>query len=1040
MTASDKRNHISAERSPRSMIALLAFAISACIFAEARAGDSQARALAGLRQAEEYAAKIGTPYAQGCAYARIAAAAAHVDVGFARRMAALIKDPWEAASALSQIARVMAHSNRESAASLFEEAIAVANRISNTFQRGHQLTLIARELLPVDLKRALEIIDDDANLETEAEVVGKAMLIDVDAALAWIDRTRPDNPNNLALMESVVEGLAQDNPEAALAAASQASSALRGTLEAARKSSPVYADRMERELTAMPFRPAIFVSLARQDPAAAASRLEKMVAGIRGNQNVRSFLEDRIDAVRSALAPLVSDPIGLAQAVKNPELRLDTIYDGAAALANTAPERAAAIMKEHADRRRTEAAILAIVNFNPLPSHARQWAGEVQSDFRRREVNAALERRTQETATGQADEMAAGDNLEMKVAALVNDAVTALDVSPAPARARRIDGPDPLRRRVEVLSPAASEPERAQETAADVHILSAKPDLIIASIGPKFRGKTLRVILDVGSHSPGRFIWENIKADGNGRIILRDDKYLQTSLRLQGYKNPEARLCTYDPTLPTPREMGFNCNATLPTFGSPTFILSWTASQLARDPQANFWVLLSGGRLRKYDSQFNYLYTLVSSLSGNILHIDFDGQGNLYALLPNRLIAKYSNSGVFLGVWEFSSGIEPGEVMNPSSMVLDRTRGFMYVADSELHRVQRYDLEFAYCPFRFNSYGWLGLEDLSYVHAESWSSTAPLRLDRPMALAPDGGDNILVQSHHYISRFSLLTGDLVPFGDYPVLGWGGSFHESSHSPNAAKPGHWEWVMLLGADSKNHVYAADFNTHLGEPNSFLQSRRVQEFDKNGNLVNILDCQLRITDKDGNAIVIQNVKTLAASGPAAKEDADKIWVIDGCGRVYESVGLASGGRSFLGPGGDKNNSQERFDLTTVRDRDFTVLERAGARKEATEGILQSSQSPDQRGGREASAETLIPDGGLSAWTCSRLGEPFIVFLFENKQRMKAEDYLVTYQTCPGTSGNANDYFRVKNISGRTWRGVSFRAEVSSFGGIPPSSLKR
>jgi sugar lactone lactonase YvrE len=78
-------------------------------------------------------------------------------------------------------------------------------------------------------------------------------------------------------------------------------------------------------------------------------------------------------------------------------------------------------------------------------------------------------------------------------------------------------------------------------------------------------------------------------------------------------------------------------------------------------------------------------------LFNQIAGMDADGEGNLYVVDANRRVQKFSATGEFLKSFG-SRGTHPGELETPSALGVD-PRGFVYVADTELARVEKYDLE-----------------------------------------------------------------------------------------------------------------------------------------------------------------------------------------------------------------------------------------------------------------------------------------------------------------------------------------------------------
>jgi hypothetical protein len=300
-------------------------------------------------------------------------------------------------------------------------------------------------------------------------------------------------------------------------------------------------------------------------------------------------------------------------------------------------------------------------------------------------------------------------------------------------------------------------------------------------------------------------------------------------------------------------------------------------------------------------------------------------------------------------------------------------------------------------------------------------------------LALDGKGNIYVSSHHFISKFSLATGEQRPFGLYPVLGWGGSFpiEESSHSSWAAQDGHWEWPWLVGIDKRGNIYVSDWS------NSYVPFYRIQKFDENGKFVATWDYVSGIVDREGHPVYLTSVFSIAMDTPSELDENDAhsespgsdgttLVVWEAGGRFYKSKDFRSGGRLYLGPG----YQGCQFDLTRVKEGRFAVAKQTGFVHKTVTGVLKTFSNVDPNGvpytfNVEAETNTVIPNGITSLWIPVRLGEPFRIRLLENTVEIPASDYALYIETQPGTFGTVYDYFRVVNQSGRTWTNVTFVA---------------
>lgn len=568
--------------------------------------------------------------------------------------------------------------------------------------------------------------------------------------------------------------------------------------------------------------------------------------------------------------------------------------------------------------------------------------------------------------------------------------------------------------------------------------LDKRPTQLIAQIGGLVQtGDLLTVTYNDGARN---FTWQNLPVSEDKRVLLRDDQYLLPSQRLQ-CPSDVSNLRIFDDLSKGSEYVGGNgmryrqaYGVPVQSFGGPGTTTSYWYTSLKRDVQGNFWA--SGAwapSISKYNNQFDFQFSI--ELGGGpfqqIQDYDTDGQGNLYVLssilsedfsvIVSQRISQYNTDGQLLQVWELPRGTQPGEFGDAAGLVIDQSAGYIYISDDELHRVQRFTLGLAVEPFTFNSWGWIGLEDLSFIHEEFYTPEHYGRLDRPTQLALDGNGHIYVNNHHFISKFSVATGEQLPFGQYPVLGWGGTFplEESSHSVWAGHDGHWEWQWLAGVDRRGNIYVSDWS------NSYVPFTRIQKFDANGQFVAKWDYLSGIVDREGRPVYLTSAFSIAMDTPWGT-DTTTLVAWESGGRFYKSEDFQSGGDLYLGPG----YQGCQFDLTRVKQTDLAVSKQTSFVHKAVTGTLTTFSNLDFNGvpytyNVEAETNTAIPDGMTSLWMPVRLGEPFQVRLLENAVEIPASDYALYIETQPGTFGTVHDYFRVVNQSGRTWTNVTFVA---------------
>jgi len=553
-----------------------------------------------------------------------------------------------------------------------------------------------------------------------------------------------------------------------------------------------------------------------------------------------------------------------------------------------------------------------------------------------------------------------------------------------------------------------------------VTIISGTPSALTVRLSPAQPGQLYRITYRDATH---RFVWENLSPDASGRVVLTDDRHLRPEYRLRC----DSRSSPADPVIfddlhkgPVVGRRRVPFGVPVSTFGGPGYLVPGV-SHLKRDEFGNFWLYLHHPpyALLKYDRKLEYQFALLTP--DEIIAFDTDTDGNLYLLHPGNWLSKHSPLGENLAAWELPAGRHPGEFISASGMVVDRAGGFIYLSDEQLGRVQRFSLDLELRPIPHIAWGWIGREDLGYTQAGEYDPDVMYyQLDRPRELALDKQANLYVSCEHYISKFELATGRQVPFGKYPVLGWGGSFTDSPFSRSAALDGHWQRHWLAGVDGAGNIYISD------RENEFLISLRLQVLAPDGTLLQCLDPEDDVRDESGQPVYVGAVAGLAAEGA-------RVWLVDAAGRVYagaaslagQAGGLRSGGRLFLGPGA----AGRQFDLRQIDGDRLEAETQPGRITHRSEGpVLAFASASRGTGNCEREGSPLLPNGDRSMWLPVRLGEPFRVTLYDDTgKEIPVADYLLEVEEKPGLFGTRYDYFRVTNRSGVPWRSARFVAET-------------
>jgi hypothetical protein len=566
-----------------------------------------------------------------------------------------------------------------------------------------------------------------------------------------------------------------------------------------------------------------------------------------------------------------------------------------------------------------------------------------------------------------------------------------------------------------VVEAGGAAPENSAP-AGDLKIIQAAPGELTVQLAD-FAPDSLYTIQ--ARSKAGDFTWENLKPQPGGIFQLRDDGHLQVAQRLRCSSRGMATDPAYFDDLSKGQEQGksrFPYGVPVSTFGGPGFLAS-APTWVERDGRGGFWIYqdLRPWRVVSFDENFHYRFTLV--FPHRLLALASDPQAKLYVLEEGNYLSCFDADGRPLHYWQLPEGHGKGEFIQASGLAIDPFNEGIYLADEKLGRVQSFDDTMSLRPLPMIPWGWLGREDLAYLEAGAYDENSKYRLDRPRRLAWGPGGVLYADCAYYVMRFDLATGEQVPFGVNGVLGWGGTFSDSAHSTSAGANAHWQEHMLAGVNPQGDIYIAD------TANAYRPNLRLQRFAPDGTFLDKYDLDREITAADGSRIYLTPPLGLAF---AKEKTGVNIWLAEGGDRVYESINLTSGGKTYLGPGAPG----KQFDLTQLASQDLTITRQTGPLPRKSEGPVVTFAA-GRRGTLNCEAErnAELPNGATSIWLPTRLGAPFTVTLWEENRLVPASNFTLEIETAPGVFGTQYDFFRVTNKSGHTWKNIRFVAETAS-----------
>jgi hypothetical protein len=918
------------------------------------------------------------------------------------------------------------------------EALLLSDDISDTLKKSQALAEASFALPPAPALGVAQRIPEEALRQLALRAVAeRSAATDLPAALAEIPESGPEGDSARAALALRIAGT--DLPRAKELIAGIALPEVRrdawGLLleQLSESNSPAareLADNPEIPSWALP---AFCGALAKTDPAAAFSRADKI-----SQEKLRSLALAGVAKAAVASSPKLAEEILLEVA---PEDRLPALRELVTSLASQSLDKATGLIGLAPDAAQVHPLLLAIAERiapqDPGGALRIAKAGPPSPDRTEVLLNIAVQlapadmKQAMATAKEAVGQAGAGRALVGRLAkSNPSLAMTCANGIEAPYQrawafcdiAETLIAPPPqiaplqrseVQRVVETGNPP---PSPSGAPAAGVEIGSAQPHrlaLRLPGVDPEHlytvRAKT----------AAGTFVWENLKPAPGGGVILQDDGHLQPAQRLRC----PSRGMEIDPSFfddfskaqwQGKRRLPYGVPVS--TFGGAGY-LSTAPTWLERDSRGGFWLYqaLRPWRVTCFDEQFNYRFTLVFPHA--VTALTTDARGNVYVLEAENYLSRFDADGRPLNYWRLPEGYDAGEFLQASGIAADETGAWLYLGDEKLSRVQRFDGNMQLRPLPAVPWGWLGREDLSYLESGAYDENGKYLLDRPRRLALAPGALLYADCAYYLMRFNLATGEQVSFGSNGVLGWGGTFTDAPDSTSAAANAHWQDHFLSGIDRQGNIYISDAT------NVYLNNLRLQSFSPNGAFLEKYDIDREITSAAGDRIYLGPTLGMAFDeAPGGKQ----VWLAERGDRIYQSLNLTSGGRTYLGPGAPGR----QFDLTQISSQDLTVEAQTAPLPRKAEGLLLAFPAGVQ-GTRNCEAERNVElaAGATTLWLPVRLGTPFKVTLFEEDRPIPESNYALEIETSPGVFGTCYDYFRVTNKSGRAWKNIRYLAETAA-----------
>lgn len=204
------------------------------------------------------------------------------------------------------------------------------------------------------------------------------------------------------------------------------------------------------------------------------------------------------------------------------------------------------------------------------------------------------------------------------------------------------------------------------------------------------------------------------------------------------------------------------------------------------------WICDYGNnRIQKFNFDWNCVQII--GVGGNPIGVTLDKDENIYVVLhPQHQIKKYDKNGSFIKSWG-SYGSDPGKFSHPCGISLDHSGNYLYVADRNNHRIQKFDLDgnFQYLssptlrlnyPFSLavNEKGEIFVTDTenrriikfnqNFTILDYWgiegNEAGAFRYPRGIAIDHDGNVLVLDEGKHSILIFDQKGKFIYEFGNY----------------------------------------------------------------------------------------------------------------------------------------------------------------------------------------------------------------------------------------------------------------------------------